>query len=226
MRKVFAALSVACLLALPVTIASAGEQEGEVCYETVHVDEVPAVTHEETLPIQRYSYVGGPQGLDENGVPFQTTAPGSDWQANTTTYNDGTSDGGHLGLYFVSHGGSGNGDWFYWEVGTVVIIDTPAIPAHDEQVEVECESPTPTPTESPDPPTGPTGPTGPTPSDPPPHEQWSPSWTPSWTPPGKLQVGEAPKGTAHTGADVTGALVAMELIGSLGFGSLAAARKK
>lgn len=105
----------------------------EVCVtvldEPAYTEVIPAVTEER--PIQRYSYTGGPQGLDETGTP-KTLPPGDDWQANTTTYNDGTSHGGNLGLYDVSRGGSGNADWFYWEVGTVVVtpeqvIEHPAV---------------------------------------------------------------------------------------------------
>lgn len=222
MKKILAMLSIGCALAIPVTLAvggtaTAGEQQ--VCTEVVHHDAIPAVTHEETLPIQRYSYIGGVEGLDENGVPIQTTAPGSDWQANTTLYNDGTSDGGHLGLYFVSHGGSGNGDWFYWETGTVVIIDEPEVPAWDEVVEVPC------------PPTGPTGPTGPTPTPTPtpsvtPPSHWEPSFTPSWQPAPKVHANPTRHDLASTGLDVTGGLVAMELLGSIGFGGMALSRKR
>lgn len=142
-RKIVAALLGVALVALPIgtNMVSAGATEDngpEVCTVVVHHDAVPAVTHTVTVPIQRYSYTGGPQGLDANGVPVQTTAPGSDWQANTTTYNNGTSDGGHLGLYFVSSSNNGRGDWFYWATGTVVVVDTPEVPAYDKTIEVDC----------------------------------------------------------------------------------------
>lgn len=133
------------------TAALATHTEGPPECETI-VDE-PGYTVEE--PIQRYSFTGGPDRLDENGVPL-TLPPSEDWQANTTTYNDGTSHGGNLGLYFVSHGGSGQGDWFYWEVG---LVEYPPV-THEE-----CHDATPSPTVDPTP-------------DPTDDPTWSPTFTP------------------------------------------------
>ena len=149
MKKILASIAALLVFTLPLgaNMVTAGATTPEVCTEVIHHDAVPAVTHTEVLPIQRYSYTGGVDGLDENGRPAQATAPGSDWQANTTEYNNGTSDGGHLGLYFVSNSSSGNGDWFYWATGVVVIVDVPEVPAYDETVEVDCDTETPPPCE-------------------------------------------------------------------------------
>jgi hypothetical protein len=56
---------------------------------------------------QRYSWTGGPH--EEDDPP---DFPSDDWQANVEgdPHNIGVA-----GPYFRSHGGSGNGDWFYLE---------------------------------------------------------------------------------------------------------------
>jgi len=57
---------------------------------------------------QRYSWTGGPHASDDP-PPF----PSEDWQANVAGDPHGI---GVEGPYFVSHGNSGNGDWFYLEL--------------------------------------------------------------------------------------------------------------
>ena len=190
------------VVAMTAVTAQADHTEGPPECVTI-VDEEGYTTEG---PIQRYSYTGGPQGLDEGGTPIQTTAPGSDWQANTTLYNDGTSHGGNLGLYFVSHGNSGNGDWFYWEVG---IIEVPPV-THEE-----CHDATPT-----DPP-----PTEPPPTEEPPTDEWTPSWTPTpvrtYPGPNQPPAGDLPV-TGISGAAIAG----LAGFGLLGTGALFLARRR
>jgi hypothetical protein len=56
---------------------------------------------------QRYSWTGGP--LEQGVTP---SFPSADWQPNTASDPHGI---GVEGAYFVSHGSSGLGDWFYLE---------------------------------------------------------------------------------------------------------------
>ena len=56
---------------------------------------------------QRYSWTGGPHEADE-----PPTFPSDDWQPNTESDPHGVDV---EGAYFRSHGGDGNGDWFYLE---------------------------------------------------------------------------------------------------------------
>lgn len=57
---------------------------------------------------QRYSWTGGPHESDD-----PPAFPSEDWQANVAGDPHGI---GVEGAYFVSHGNSGNGDWFYLEL--------------------------------------------------------------------------------------------------------------
>ena len=59
---------------------------------------------------QHYSWTGGPH-LSDDPPAF----PGAGWQPNTQGDPHGV---GHEGAYFRSHGGAGNGDWFYLEAVT------------------------------------------------------------------------------------------------------------
>lgn len=109
---------------------------------------------------QRYSWTGGPLDDAPTVVP-----PHPDWQPNV----EGDPHGiGSAGAYFVSHGNSGRGSWFYLEEVTRT-VHYPAV-THEEQVKVVdkeawtetiehpaivCPPPTtpPTPTETPSTPT-------------------------------------------------------------------------
>ncbi|MCR2812018.1 hypothetical protein NQ166_06780 [Microbacterium sp. zg.Y1090] len=62
---------------------------------------------------QRYSWTGGPH-LSDDPPAF----PGADWQPNVKGDPHGV---GHEGAYYRSHGGSGNGDWFYLEAVTTTV---------------------------------------------------------------------------------------------------------
>jgi hypothetical protein len=81
-----------------------------------------AIFHEEEIfdHWQRYSWTGGPWESDE-APPF----PSDNWQPNVQGDPHGI---GVEGAYFVSHGGSGNGDWFYLEAvtKTVTVVDEEA----------------------------------------------------------------------------------------------------
>ncbi len=96
------------------------------------VPEIPEVSHMETVVIQEawtetvvdreawdeevfdhwqhYSWTGGPH-LSDEAPGF----PGDNWQANVQGDPHGV---GVAGAYYVSHGGSGNGDWFYLDAVT------------------------------------------------------------------------------------------------------------
>jgi hypothetical protein len=66
-------------------------------------DCVPTADH-----FQRYSWTGGP--IPDDPAP---AFPDANWQPNV----EGDPHGiGHAGAYFVSHGASGGGDWFYLEL--------------------------------------------------------------------------------------------------------------
>ena len=58
---------------------------------------------------QRYSWTGGPLAEDDPPPAF----PDDGWQPNVQGDPHGI---GVAGAYFVSHGGSGLGDWFYLEL--------------------------------------------------------------------------------------------------------------
>ncbi len=62
---------------------------------------------------QRYSWTGGPHTSDD-----PPAFPGADWQPNVQGDPHGV---GHEGAYYRSHGGSGNGDWFYLEAVTTTV---------------------------------------------------------------------------------------------------------
>lgn len=106
----------------------------EAWTETV---EHPAVTHEETVTTfdhwQRYSWTGGPV----DGAP---AFPSEDWQPNV---KGDPHDIGAVGPYFVSHGGSGKGDWFYLEAVTITetieVVDEEAWTEFIEHDEVVCD---------------------------------------------------------------------------------------
>lgn len=85
------------------------------------VPAVPAVTEERRTGWQRYSWTGGPWGPD-SPPPF----PSGDWQPNV---QGDPHDIGVEGPYFVSHGNSGNGDWFYLEGIYETVTVTPEVPA-------------------------------------------------------------------------------------------------
>jgi hypothetical protein len=103
---------------------------------------IPAVT-ETITGWQRYSWTGGP-------VETAPAFPGAGWQANVAGDPHGI---GVEGAYFVSHGGSGKGDWFYLAATTETVVvspevpavpGTPAVPAVTDTVEhaaVVCEDP-------------------------------------------------------------------------------------
>jgi len=69
---------------------------------------------------QRYSWTGGP--VEEGVTP---SFPSADWQPNV---KGDPHDVGHAGAYFRSHGGAGNGDWFYlaWVGAVTRTIEHPA----------------------------------------------------------------------------------------------------
>jgi hypothetical protein len=77
---------------------------------------------------QRYSWVGGPRAGDD-----PPAFPGGNWQANVAGDPQGI---GVEGAYYVSHGGSGNGDWFYLESVDVTqykfAFDHPAVTCETE----------------------------------------------------------------------------------------------
>jgi hypothetical protein len=80
-------------------------------------DCVPTADH-----FQRYSWTGGP--IPDDPAP---SFPDANWQPNV----EGDPHGiGHAGAYFVSHGASGGGDWFYLELieGTDCPVPTTAPP--------------------------------------------------------------------------------------------------
>ena len=70
---------------------------------------------------QRYSWTGGPQwqGSDEG---FPPPFPDEGWQPNV---EGDPHDRGVEGAYFMSHGNSGNGDWFYLEAVTKIVVHPP-----------------------------------------------------------------------------------------------------
>ena len=92
------------------------ESPGEGWYQ---VDERKVVDQEATEDEvvfdhwQRYSWTGGPHESDDP-PPF----PHEDWQPNVQGDPHGV---GTEGAYWRSHGGSGNGDWFYLEAVTKVV---------------------------------------------------------------------------------------------------------
>lgn len=94
------------------TSASAtGDDEPECVPSDAWIEFVnhPELAHQETVfdHWQRYSWTGGPH-TGEDAPAF----PGPDWQPNV----EGDPHGiGIEGSYFVDHGNSGNGDWFYLE---------------------------------------------------------------------------------------------------------------
>ena len=82
---------------------------------------------------QHYSWTGGPH-LSDDPPAF----PGAGWQPNTQGDPHGV---GHEGAYFRSHGGAGNGDWFYLEAVTRTVhhpaeTHTVEHPAVTEEVKV------------------------------------------------------------------------------------------
>ena len=79
---------------------------------------VPAVT-EEQPGWQRYSWTGGP-------VETAPAFPGDGWQANTASDPHGI---GVEGAYDLSHGSSGNADWFYLQGISTTVVVTPEVPA-------------------------------------------------------------------------------------------------
>ena len=86
---------------------------------------------------QRYSWTGGPHASDD-----PPAFPSDDWQANVAGDPHGI---GVEGAYFVSHGGSGQGDWFYLE-----LIEGHDCPPPDTTTD---EEPPPTTTDEEPPPT-------------------------------------------------------------------------
>lgn len=128
-------LAAIAILAFGFVIVDANEADGaeltKTCVPTPAIPEVPgtpevpAVTHEEQVfdHWQRYSWTGGPWESDV-APPF----PSENWQPNVQGDPHGI---GVEGAYFMSHGNSGNGDWFYLEAveTTVVVVDSEAIPA-------------------------------------------------------------------------------------------------
>jgi hypothetical protein len=100
---------------------------------------------------QRYSWTGGPH--EQQDPP---AFPSSDWQPNVQGDPHGI---GVAGAYFVSHGNSGRGDWFYLEAVNIT-VDHPAVICEEDPTD-----PTPTDPTDPTEPT-PTDPTEPTPTDP------------------------------------------------------------
>lgn len=127
--------------------ADGAESSSSTCVPTPAIPEVPgtpevpAVTHEEQVfdHWQRYSWTGGPWESDV-APPF----PSENWQPNVQGDPHGI---GVEGAYFVSHGNSGNGDWFYLEAveTTIVVVDVeaiPAVPGTPAVPEVVCPEPT------------------------------------------------------------------------------------
>lgn len=72
---------------------------------------------------QRYSWTGGPH-LEDSPPSF----PSDDWQSNVQGDPHGI---GAAGAYYVSHGNSGRGDWFYLEWVEGETIDHEAV-THEE----------------------------------------------------------------------------------------------
>jgi LPXTG-motif cell wall-anchored protein len=158
------ALLAGMLVILGGPASATGDHDGpKVCYDKVldkeAYDEVVTVkdAYDEVVTVkdaydetvsdgwQRYSWTGGPRNGD--------SAPGfpsSDWQPNVKGDPHGI---GSSGAYFVSHGKSGKGDWFYLEALTKTIhhdaetktvhheavTDTVHHEATYKQVEVPCE---------------------------------------------------------------------------------------
>jgi hypothetical protein len=90
--------------------------------------EIPAVTEEVFDYWQRYSWTGGPHAADT-----APAFPSPDWQPNVQGDPHGI---GVEGAYFMSHGNSGNGDWFYLEAVEKTVVVTPAVPATPGSPEV------------------------------------------------------------------------------------------
>lgn len=123
---------------------SASADEGDICTPQdawVENIEHEAVTHEETVfdHWQRYSWTGGPHTSSE-----PPAFPSEDWQPNVAGDPHGV---GTAGAYFVSHGNSGLGDWFYLGAveKTVIIVDSEAWIESVEHPAVVCEDETETP---------------------------------------------------------------------------------
>lgn len=102
--------------------------QGEPTIWVENPDYVPESTTEVFDHWQRYSWRGGPHPSDD-----APAWPGPGWQDNTASDPHGV---GVEGAYYVSHGGSGKGDWFYLEA----VNRTETIPAQGEPL-IEVENP-------------------------------------------------------------------------------------
>jgi hypothetical protein len=100
-RLILAGVMLACMVTVTAGFTGGGADE---C--------VPIADH-----FQRYSWTGGP--IPDDPAP---AFPDANWQPNV----EGDPHGiGHAGAYFVSHGASGGGDWFYLELVEGVDCPTP-----------------------------------------------------------------------------------------------------
>lgn len=119
--------------------------EGVAAYDETVVDTAAydEVVVDSAAHWQRYSWTGGP--IADDVIP---SFPDDAWQPNVA---GDPQKIGVPGAYFVSHGGSGKGDWFYLEavpeVTHTVHHDAVTHVVHHDAVDpVGCPTPTPTPT--------------------------------------------------------------------------------